>query len=203
MLRDAVKNYFPTTEEIGKLKQKAWEIDFEPIAYKLVNPEDGNGWSIEKTDNMIELYRAFLVLNGMYPHIPIVPTKDLDKVWHAHILDTVKYEADCQFLFGMFFHHFPYFGLRGEEDARNLQAAFENSRSLLLEHFNIDPAKMGTAADCGGGSCQCGCSGTACGGCADDLSAELKKNLVFIGNESDPVKGLYTDQKDRPRLIRN
>jgi hypothetical protein len=138
----------------------------------------------------------------MYPHTPIVPTKDLDKVWHAHILDTVKYEADCNEIFGTFLHHFPYFGLRDDDDAKNLQAAFANTRSLFQEHFSFDPAKP-VAADCGGGSCQCGCNGTSCGGCADDISFKLAS---CDSSQCQCTGGLTTGYKDgkmRPRLDRS
>jgi hypothetical protein len=184
------------------LSAKVKIIDLEPIAFKLVNPEEGIGWSIEKTDQMIELYRSFLVLNGLYPEQPIVPTKDLDKVWHTHILDTVKYAADCDFIFGQFFHHFPYLGLRGEQDAKNLETAFSETRNLFRKHFKQDPALASigvtSEASCGGGSCSCGCSGTSCGGCADDISFGIA--LTQFAN--DPVLGKYADNKDRPRLNR-
>jgi hypothetical protein len=36
------------------LSAKIRIIDLEPIAFKLVNPEEGIGWSIDKTDQMIE-----------------------------------------------------------------------------------------------------------------------------------------------------
>ena len=47
-----------------------------------------------------------------------------------HILDTRKYAADCEAAFGHFVHHFPYLGLRGEEDTKALEAAFVNMQQL-------------------------------------------------------------------------
>ena len=161
------------TQEVGQLIEKVQAIDLEPIAYKLVYPEDGQGWSAEKTYKLIELYRYFLVLNEIYPNISIVPTKEIDKVWHAHILDTAKYREDCEKAFGRFVDHFPYFGLRGEEDAKNLQSTYQTSRALFMEHFGIDPSSPVTqAADCGSGSCSPSCDAGECGGCADAPSCD-------------------------------
>lgn len=162
-----------TIETTGSLKAKVDMLDLEPIAFKLVYPEDGQGWTPEKAYRLIELYRCFLVLNEIYPNISIVPSKEIDKVWHAHILDTAKYREDCQRVFGRFVDHFPYFGLRGEEDAKNLQTTYQASRALFIEHFGADPSiSIVQAADCGSGSCSPSCDAGECGGCADGPSCD-------------------------------
>lgn len=56
------------------------------------------------------------------------------------------------------------------------------------------------AADCGGGSCSCGCSGTACGGCDDNIS--FSPVLQNIPVNSNVIAGIYADRKERPRLVR-
>jgi hypothetical protein len=156
------------TQEAQQLMEKVQAIDLEPIAYKLVYPEDGQGWTAERTYKLIELYRYFLVLNEMYPNISIVPTKEIDKVWHTHILDTAKYREDCEKAFGRFVDHFPYFGLRSEEDAKNLQSTYQTSRALFIEHFGVDPSHPVTqVADCGSGSCSPSCNTAECSGCDD------------------------------------
>jgi len=38
-------------------------------------------------------------------------------------------------VFGCFLHHFPYFGMRGEDDAANLRAAGKNMHSLYEREF--------------------------------------------------------------------
>jgi hypothetical protein len=182
------------SQPTGDLKAKVDLLDLEPIAFKLVYPEDGQGWTPEKAYRLIELYRCFLVLNEIYPNISIVPSKEIDKVWHAHILDTAKYREDCQRVFGRFVDHFPYFGMRGEEDAKNLQTTYQATRALFIEHFGVDPsisnvqvADCGSAgcgscdsatysspqaADCGSGSCSPSCDAGECGGCADGPSCD-------------------------------
>jgi hypothetical protein len=38
-------------------------------------------------------------------------------------------------VFGYFLHHFPYFGMRGEEDAANLRAASANMHAIYEREF--------------------------------------------------------------------
>ena len=85
------------------------KMDLEPIKFSLTQRDDGVGWSLDKAELMEVWYRRFLYLVSLYPDKIIVPSKDIDIFWHTHILDTLKYTADCQKLFGKYFHHFPYF----------------------------------------------------------------------------------------------
>ena len=121
-------------------------------------PSSGNGWSREKTTGAIARYLMFLCLIYLYPNRPIIPTLEIDAVWHQHILDTKKYAEDCQRLFGRFIHHFPYFGQRGESDRENLYLAFAETQALFQERFGAgalaeaNPAaeknKLPQPADC-------------------------------------------------------
>jgi len=110
-------------------------LDLDPIKLKLMDAEEGQGWSREYVDRMELAYRRFLTLLVRFPEETIAPTKDLDKFWHGHILDTMKYAEDCENVFGFFLHHFPYFGMRGEDDAANLRAAGKNMHSLYEREF--------------------------------------------------------------------
>jgi hypothetical protein len=110
-------------------------IDFGPIAFKLMNAEDGKGWNLPETTQAIEDYRRFLFLTYLYPDRAIVPTQTIDRVWHTHILDTIKYREDCQLVFGRFLDHWPYFGMLDEHDRQNLDAAFADTQDLWREHF--------------------------------------------------------------------
>ena len=90
-------------------------LDLEPIVYKLMHPEPGEtGLTLARADQDVALYRCFLELCVLHPGTTIVPTRQLDHVWHTHMLDTAKYRADCDWVFGYFLDHFPYFGFRGE-----------------------------------------------------------------------------------------
>ena len=145
-------------------------LDLDPIKLKLMDPEEGQGWSREYAHRMELAYKGFLTLLVTHPEETLAPSKDVDKFWHGHILDTLKYAEDCDKVFGCFLHHFPYFGMRGAEDAANLAKAAENTRRLYRQEFGSaqnhdasgsrDPMKAGEAAFCGAikaeGSAFCG-----------------------------------------------
>lgn len=116
-------------------------LDLDPIKFKLMDPEEGEGWTREFVDQMEIAYKRFLTLLVKYPDEPIAPTRSVDKFWHGHILDTMKYAEDCENVFGYFLHHFPYFGMRGESDAADLQEASENLHRIYEREFGEGLAK--------------------------------------------------------------
>src|SRR6266581_1688004 len=129
-------------------------LDLDPIKLKLMDSEEGQGWSREYADRMELAYRRFLTLLATHPEETLAPGKDVDKFWHGHILDTLKYAEDCDKVFGSFLHHFPYFGMRGAEDAANLAKAGETTRRLYQREFGQDhdasvSRKTENAAYCG------------------------------------------------------
>jgi hypothetical protein len=91
-------------------------LDLEPIKVKLMHEESGEGWTLERANAVEFEYRRFLILMKKFPNEQTAPLVDVDTFWHYHILDTMKYAADCEAVFGHFLHHFPYIGLRGEDD---------------------------------------------------------------------------------------
>ena len=123
-------------------------LDLEPIIFRVMYLEK-TLWSLEKADNVAQMYRCFLYLAWKYPGKVIVPNKAVDQFWHQHILDTEKYHQDCQAVFGYFMHHFPYFGMRGEVDTQALNTAFAETLSLLKEQFgDTDILGNTKASDC-------------------------------------------------------
>src|SRR5262249_59088340 len=87
-------------------------LDLGPIKFKLMDPQEGQGWTRERVERMALEYKRYLTLVAMYPLEAIAPDKDVDKFWHAHILDTRKYFEDCERVFGCYLHHFTYFAMR-------------------------------------------------------------------------------------------
>ena len=124
------------------------DLNLEPIKFSLAVREEGPGWSVDKIEMVENWYRRFLYLVHLYPEQSIVPTKDIDLFWHTHILDTEKYMADCETLFGKYFHHFPYFGMRGEKDRMRLDEAIDETEGLYQKIFGESPVDSGIA-DCG------------------------------------------------------
>ncbi len=113
-------------------------LDLEPILYKLVREY---GWTIQEANQGAFLYKVFLFLIYLFPSEGLVPPKKVGKFWHQHILDTQKYAGDRQFIFGVFKHHFPYLGLRGEEDELLLRRKRTETRTLfrLVAGIELDP----------------------------------------------------------------
>ncbi|MGB9107516.1 MAG: hypothetical protein WCC39_02405 [Telluria sp.] len=91
------------------------ELNLEPIKKKLMHVQSGEGWTQEKANVVEKEYRRFLCLMKLYPEEETTPLADVDTFWHYHILDTMKYAADCESVFGYFLHHYPHFGLDGTE----------------------------------------------------------------------------------------
>jgi len=85
------------------------------------------------------------MLLAKYPQMQISPTRDIDAFWHAHILDTRKYIDDCERVFGFYLHHFPYFGMRGADDAAALAKAGERTRELHEAEFGAAPGRTDSA----------------------------------------------------------
>lgn len=53
----------------------------------------------------IQRYKIFLLQRKRHPEDRLVPPLDIDRVWHAHILQTAQYRQDCQRYLGWFLNH--------------------------------------------------------------------------------------------------
>lgn len=116
-------------------------IDFTMVKKKLMDEEEGQGWDEEYT-NYVELrYKRYLCMIILSKNGSIVPTKNIDLFWHQHILDTRAYAKDCQTIMGQFIHHFPYFGMRSEEDAQDLLDSFEETKVFYNRLFGEEYTK--------------------------------------------------------------
>ena len=111
------------------------ELNLDAIKVKLMHRESGEGWSLEQANAVEFEYRRFLILMKQFPQEETAPLMDVDTFWHYHILDTLKYAADCQQVFGYFLHHFPYIGLRGEDDEAAHERVGERMKQLYEQTF--------------------------------------------------------------------
>jgi len=147
---------FVSQEKINEIMAVVNSLDFTPISFKL---EAEYGWSKESLSLALPLYKQWLVLQASYESYSIAPSTFIDEYWHMHILDTRKYMEDCQLVFGEYLHHFPYFGLRNEQDAKELNEGFELTKKLYAHHFNVenlgDSAKEAGCGRCSGGPSSC------------------------------------------------
>ena len=117
-------------------------LSFAPIIDKLTRQDTHitnikNVWSRKKAEYYVQQYKNYLFLlkkySSQYKHIP--PSKDIDEIWHHHILDTKKYHEDCTMIFNHYLHHDPYFGLSGSKDEAKLFNSWETTQKLYLAEF--------------------------------------------------------------------
>ena len=175
------------TKPVEQIVAAIEALDLEPIKFKLMDPEEGQGWSREYVERMAIAYKRFLTLLVTHAETTVAPSKDIDKFWHGHILDTMKYAEDCQSVFGYFLHHFPYFGMRGEDDAAQLAHAGEEMHRLYQQEFG-EPMPQPAAAYCGAATkaaAYCGAAKPAyCGAetkAAYCGAAKPKKEAAYCG----------------------
>ena len=126
----------PSNEAAGQAMARVAELDFTMLKKKLALQKRWPAPFIAETE---QLYRKFLVLCMLYPGKKISPTHAIDEFWHAHILDTRAYAADCEALFGEYRHHYPYSGMTGAFDQMMNQGIRAESRALFRRHFGLDP----------------------------------------------------------------
>jgi hypothetical protein len=124
------------------------KMDFSSIAKKLMRPDPNISrvWSEKSVQEAIQQYKdwLFLVRKHFDGGNQLPPSLEVDEIWHHHILDTRAYTRDCQAIFGEYLHHFPYFGLRGKEDAAALASAFQRTQEAYFAEYGeylyeIDP----------------------------------------------------------------
>lgn len=133
-------------------------IDLSMVKVKLMDSEEGLGWTPSFADLVETRYRRFLCMVFVHGDESIVPTKDIDAFWHQHILDTRAYAADCNAVFGAFVHHYPYFGMNGPADEEDLRESFSFTQDVYRRMFGEDYLGCGqTNARC------CKKCGSKCG----------------------------------------
>jgi hypothetical protein len=144
------KNGFVSDAQIEEAIQLVNQLDFTDQNATLISYY---GWDKDKVLATEAFYRKWLVLHKVYDQdIVLAPNKQLDDYWHFHILDTQKYMKDCDYVFGSYLHHYPYFGIGDAEAKKDLDVAFQLSRDLFMKHFGHD--LIGNANRCASTSCR-------------------------------------------------
>lgn len=99
------------------------------------------GYSAEEVATMEREYRRFLFLSFKYRD-GVVPCRAVDEFWHEHVLDTEKYAADCERIFGFFLHHVPFSRTRAVatgawrgQSKESLIAAFDETKARYETEF--------------------------------------------------------------------
>jgi hypothetical protein len=129
-----------TQKNLADRMKAIFELDLEPIKSKLMDDSDGPGWTREQVDRCELEYKQFLGLAARFRGEGIVPSVEVDRFWHAHILDTRKYARDCERVLGFFMHHTPHYGPRAAADAKKVDAGFARTRALYEQLFGAEAA---------------------------------------------------------------
>ena len=119
-------------ESINPIVKK---LDFDRLIWKISNSSGGTNLSAKDLKNAVDQYRKFLTLKAKYPKAELVPTEEIDLIWHSHILDTRRYSADCKKLFGRFLHHGPFFGPFSTETQEEMGVRFNETSKLWKREF--------------------------------------------------------------------
>lgn len=88
------------------------EIDLTKVSLLTAREQ---GWDSNYTSRVTEEYIRFLYI-VIHKKVVGVPSDDVDKIWHNHILDTEKYTADCKKLMNGYIHHSPSYTLKDREN---------------------------------------------------------------------------------------
>ena len=104
-------------------------LSLERVAYKLISSK---GWTPEKTQVAISRYKLFLYLKSVYPATGLVPTSEIDAVWHAHIeVNLLQYIHDTNYLFGYILNHIS--AVNETEEIRQIYGQASNKTTALFE----------------------------------------------------------------------
>lgn len=87
-------------------------------------------WDEERVARALHEYKQFLALMHWYPDAVLIPSEDIDDVWHTHVLNTARYQQDCEAIFGSFQHHAPSSG-----DSEEVLDEHTNDRDETLQLF--------------------------------------------------------------------
>lgn len=129
--KDDIRSSSPS---ISDTVQKIYSLDLSRIRRKIVcDPPEGLGWSEAQAEEAELWYKRFLhVYSTDQDSMDNVPSLPVDAFWHFHILDTVKYARDCQYVFGHFVHHNPYYGMNGDSEERDRSFLVTDNKYIEL-----------------------------------------------------------------------
>ena len=83
------------------------EFDLGPIVEQMGYKPEFKDWTPDRIMTAIRGYRVFLAECKANPETPLTPDRDVDMVWHQHMLNSKRYFDDCRAYFGYYLHHLP------------------------------------------------------------------------------------------------
>ena len=94
-------------------------------------------WTEADITRAADRYAKFLALAASDPLRPIAPTRDIDVMWHLHMLSPRAYHADCMRLFGHILDHDGGFG-KDPAELPALLSVFEDTSNRWKSLFGED-----------------------------------------------------------------
>ncbi|MEQ8272758.1 MAG: glycine-rich domain-containing protein-like [Deltaproteobacteria bacterium] len=110
-------------------------------------------WSEQKLRGALRSYERFLLLAAKHPDVAIAPTREIDEMWHLHMLHPRAYYEDCMRVIGRILDHDGGFGQEPEE-VPVLAATFERTAKLWEEAYG-EPYVSRQSADAGESTVKC------------------------------------------------
>ncbi len=119
---------------LEQAKRLIEEVDLGPVVERLVKIDK---WNREDAIKASKQYRNYLFLRKKYPNEKLPPSKEIDDVWHAHVLHTRDYRHFCKQVFAhcedQYLDHDPHLSEAG--NIAFLEQLFENTQELYLKEF--------------------------------------------------------------------
>lgn len=126
-----------TKDDCEKVRKLIDSCDLSAIIRRLVLIDK---WTIGQAQLACKQYRNFLFLKIKYgKQYALPPSKDIDEVWHSHILHTEDYYHFCMNIFGEFLHHHPHHGKDNTISTQQLEKMFEEQTQRLYQEEFGEP----------------------------------------------------------------
>jgi hypothetical protein len=126
------------------------------------------GWTLTQCADLEREYKRYISLCLSYPDEKLTPSRDVDEVWHTHILFTKNYRRFCQAVNGAYLDHSPH--LEADKKNPELKKLPQRTMELYERHFGKADSRIwpwASAELSDGGNCtdaSCGdCSSSDCG----------------------------------------
>ena len=120
---------------VTEIDSRVNNMNLDRIVWKIMKDPFKPDMTEDEVLFAVKQYKRFLNLKIKYPELNLVPTDDIDMIWHSHILDTEQYAKDCANLFGKFLHHNPFFGEFGNETQEEMGIMFKETSDMWLHEY--------------------------------------------------------------------
>lgn len=127
------------------------DFDLTTVVEQILHKPGYELWEGQRIESAVAEYKKFCALCKYHPETSIIPGRDVDTLWHRHILNTEKYADDCQSYFGYFLHHRPH--SRIKQGTKEANDSWLNTLRLYEEMFQSPPPKgwLDEQSICNGG----------------------------------------------------